>query len=329
MTQIVLWGISAGAASALLFSALASGKALSIALFYFAPLPILLVGILKNHMAGLVAAAGAAGALGVALGSWFLFAFLVAFGLPAYVLSYLALLARPAGNGQGERLEWYPTGKLVLAAALFAAVAVTCSIPVFGLDFETFRATMAASLERTLRLYSGTPPGEPVKLPTGEDARPWLELMPLIMPPSLAVFLMTMNLCNLWLAGRIARASGLLSRSWPEISALTYPNITPLALFGAIALAFMTNLIGLVASIFVATLLLAYVALGFCVIHAITRPLAWRGAILAAVWIAVLLFRWPILAVAIIGLADGIVDLRGRVARRGPPNLPTHRPPNE
>jgi hypothetical protein len=49
---------------------------------------------------------------------------------------------------------------------------------------------------------------------------------------------------------------------------------------------------------------------------------------LAAVWISVLFFGWPILLVAIIGLADGFADFRGRFAPP-PPNLPTHKPPNE
>ena len=45
MTQIVLIGLAAGAASALLFASIASGALLSAVLFYFAPLPIMIAAI--------------------------------------------------------------------------------------------------------------------------------------------------------------------------------------------------------------------------------------------------------------------------------------------
>ncbi len=44
MVQIVLIGLGAGVASALLFASIASGSPISILLFYLAPLPILLAG---------------------------------------------------------------------------------------------------------------------------------------------------------------------------------------------------------------------------------------------------------------------------------------------
>ena len=40
---------------------------------------------------------------------------MIAFG--AWWLGYLTLLARPAANGAGNALDWYPVGRLVLWAA--------------------------------------------------------------------------------------------------------------------------------------------------------------------------------------------------------------------
>jgi len=45
MMQIFLIGLSAGAASALLFASVASGSPLSVLLFYLAPLPILIAAM--------------------------------------------------------------------------------------------------------------------------------------------------------------------------------------------------------------------------------------------------------------------------------------------
>jgi hypothetical protein len=67
-----------------------------------------------------------------------------------------------------------------------------------------------------------------------------------------------------------------------------------------------------------ASLLTAYMLLGFAVIHATTRPLSGRVFILGASYLSIMLFRWPALAVALIGLVDAALDIRGRVARKGP-----------
>jgi hypothetical protein len=44
--------------------------------------------------------------------------------------------------------------------------------------------------------------------------------------------------------------------------------------------------------------------------------------VLAGTYAAVIFLGWPVLAVALIGLADTAFDFRGRVAgRRGPPQI--------
>src|SRR6476659_3158352 len=99
MVQIALIGIGAGAAAALLFASVASGSYLSIALFYVAPLPIMIAALGWSHLAALIAALSAAIALAAVFGSVFFLAFLAGAGLPAWWLGYLAMLARPSGNG--------------------------------------------------------------------------------------------------------------------------------------------------------------------------------------------------------------------------------------
>ena len=119
--QVLLIGLGAGIVSALLFVALTSGSALSIALFYLAPLPIMLAGLGWSHVAAVTAALVAAAGLGVGVGFWFVLAYLGGVGVPAYTLSYLTMLARPSANGD---FEWYPIGRVVLAAAILAAAAI-------------------------------------------------------------------------------------------------------------------------------------------------------------------------------------------------------------
>jgi hypothetical protein len=57
MMQVVLVGLGAGAAAALLLASVVSGSIAAIFLFYLAPLPILIAALGWSHIAGLIAAA--------------------------------------------------------------------------------------------------------------------------------------------------------------------------------------------------------------------------------------------------------------------------------
>jgi hypothetical protein len=118
MVQVVLIGIGAGAVAALMFAALASGSLLSMALFYLAPLPILIAALGWSHVAAIAAALTGSTALFATFNSVFAVVFLIGVGLPAWWLGYLSLLARPAITNGSEQIEWYPVGRLVLWAAL-------------------------------------------------------------------------------------------------------------------------------------------------------------------------------------------------------------------
>lgn len=319
--QVLLIGLGAGIASALLFAALSSGSALSIGLFYLAPLPIMLAGVGWSHVAALVAVATAATGLGAGVGFWFLVAHLSIVGIPAYLLSHLAMLGRPAVNGE---LEWYPVGRIVLWSAIIAVGTTALTIPAFGYDIETYRATLRQVFERLLRIQLEIPQGQELKLPNGADAGRVLDLFVFVVPPMAAALTMVTNLANLWFAGRIARASNRLKRPWPDLSATMFPGMTPVLLLGAMVLTFLGSLVGMMAGVLTACLLTAYAIMGLAVMHAITRRLAARGMVLGVVWLMVLGLGWPAVALALIGLADGLFDLRGKMK---PPHSNFPNPP--
>ena len=328
MTQLLLVGIGAGVTSALLFATLATGQAFAIGLFYLTPLPILLAGIAWNHIAGAIAALTAAVLLGAFLGLWFVLAFLIGIGLPAYILAYLALLARPANNGSHDTLDWYPPGRLVLAGALIAATATALTVPAFGTDAEGYRSALKEAFERVLRAQTDTAADQALTLPGVQDIPRFLDFLTIVMPPAAAVLSMITSLFNLWLAGRVARLSGRLARPWPDLGEMRFPPTAPLLLAAAVAGTFLPGIIAIVAGFFAATLLIAYAALGFSIIHGASRAFPARVLMLSAVWFSVFLIGWPVLLVAMIGLADSFIDFRARFGGGGT-NLPTHRPPNE
>ena len=319
MMQLGLIGIGAGAAAALLFASVTSGVWLSIPLFYLAPLPIMIAGLGWSHWAALTAALAGALALGLAFGPVFFFSFLAGAGLPAWWLGYLAMLARPAGNGAGP-LEWYPPGRLVVWAALLGALVVIVAIPNFGLDAESFRAGLRHALTHVLRAETDAPADAPPSMPGVTNVGLLIDFLVSAIPPAAAVLATITNVLNLWLGGVIVKFSGRLRRPWPALAAMTFPRAVAAALTIAVALSFLGSLVGIVAGVFSASLLMAYGVLGFAVLHAITRGLASRIFVLAGVYIAVLVLGWPVLALCLLGLIEAAIDLRARIANtRGPP----------
>ena len=232
------------------------------------------------------------------------------------------MLARPvtaAGNGHEQPLEWYPVGRIIMWAAILAALVVIVAIPNFGTDAESFRVSLHDALTRMLRLQMDDP-NDPLKLPGGADPERFIKFMVAIMPPTAAILAMITSLLNLWLAGRVVKFSGRLMRPWPQLSAMRFPPLLTVALAIAIALCFADGLLGIVAGVVTASLLMAYGVLGFAVLHAITRGLNARPFVLAGTYLAVLLVSWLMLAICLLGVIDTAIDVRALVARKtGPP----------
>jgi hypothetical protein len=323
MMQIGLIGISAGAAAALLFASVTSGSLLSVLLFYLAPLPMLIAGLGWGHWSALIGAVFGALAIATIFGSVFFFGFMASAGLPAWWLGYLAMLARPtAGGGKGTApsLEWYPPGRLVIWAAILAALVVLVAIPNFGTDADSVRAGMHHMLARMLQVETSEPANGPLSVPGVSNAQRLIDFLVAVLPPAAAVLATITNVFNLWLAGRIAKFSGRLSRPWPQIAAMTFPRELMAALAIAIGLNFLGGLTGILAGVVAAGLLMAYGVLGFAVLHSITHGMNARGFLLGGAYAAVLVFGWPMLALCLLGMVEATIDLRARIARtRGPP----------
>jgi hypothetical protein len=304
MIQIVLVGLGAGAAAALLFASVVSGSLAAVFLFYLAPLPIMIAALGWSHIAGLIAAASATAAVAVLSGVFFVAVPVIAFG--AWWLGYLALLARPAVNGGGGALEWYPVGRLVLWAAVLGTLIVAAAVPNFGTDQESLQAALRKTYERILRDQA------------------LIDVLVVAVPPAAAVFSTVTNVFNLWLAARAVKISGRLKRPWPDLAALTLPPSSSALLAAAIAGSFLPDLPGVLAGVLAASLLMAFAILGFAVLHAITRGLRARIVMLTALYAAAIVLGWPVLAMAVLGLAEILLNIRSRVARkRGPPTLRT------
>jgi hypothetical protein len=317
MLQIALVGLGAGAAAALLFASVTSGTWMSVPLFYLAPLPIMIAGLGWSHWSALVAGFAASAALGAAFGGIFFFAFLAGAGIPAWWLVYLALLARPGNDSiaPGDAaagtaaLEWYPPGRLIVWAGILAALVVIVAIPTFGTDAETFRTGLRTALSSMFK--GGTEDGQ-----LSETALRNLDRLIEFLPPAAAVIATITSVFNLWLAARIVKFSGRLTRPWPALAAMTFPKMTLPALAAAVGLSFFDSMVGILAEVVTAGLLMAYGILGFAVLHTITQGVRSRPFLLGGLYASVMIIGWPILVLSLLGIFETAYELRARMARK-------------
>ena len=295
MIQIALVGLGAGIAAGLLFASLATGSITAILLFYIAPLPVFIATLGWRHVAGLIAAACATATVTIVSGAFFLAVPVISFA--AWWLGYLALLARPAAHPEGEA-EWYPVGRLVLWAAIMGTLVVFAAVPNFGTDQQTVQAGLRKSYDRILRDPS------------------LVDLLVIAAPPAAAAVTSLLNVLNLWLAARIVRISGRLARPWSSLSALALPPQAWGLLVIALGGSFLPDLFGILCGVWAASLIIVFAILGVAVLHWTTQGRGLRTLLLASVYASAAVLGWPVLLIALLGLAENMFNIRARIARK-------------
>jgi hypothetical protein len=195
---------------------------------------------------------------------------------------------------------------------------VVSAVPTLGFDETTFRASLRRSFEHILRT-SGEAPLPAPSPESGANTGRLLDVLVVLIPPAAAVLSTLINMIDLWLAGRVVRLSGRLRRPWPDLGETRLPPFTWMLLVAAIAACFLPDLAGILGCIFVATLVVAYAAVGLAALHGITRGMASRGVLLGGTYTALVILGWPALLLAVFGLVDAAIDVRARISRRQRP----------
>lgn len=309
----ILIGIGAGLASTLLLVSFASGVPM---LFTLSPLPLVIAGLGWNVPAILVGAGLAAGGLAVSGNGAIGLIHLVSVGAPSIWLAHLALLSRPAEESRDEAVrhaggvEWYPVGRLVLWAAGFGAAALPAVMLILSGDLDVALKSLRALLDAGF----STEPFSPLGLSVADRTR-LVRFLANALPLGAAVFWMLVLLMNLWLAAKVVERSHRLVRPWTDLAAFSYPRAFLPVYAGIFGLAlFLPGASGFVARLFAATLTLALALLGMAVAHSLMRGRSARRPILVLMYVTVILFGWPMLPLALIGLAEQLVGLRARFA---------------
>jgi hypothetical protein len=322
MIAILLMAVAAGCASALMFASIISGALFSLLLCYLAPLPLMVAAMGWGPLCAAIGGLAAAGSLGAMFGLPYGCAYALTVALPAWWLGHLALLGRPADAAAtlpgadaaaAPQLEWYPVGRILLWIAGFAALTTTAALFTLGTDAASITGVLRHLLLRIFDLQDGA---------LSEDSERWIDAAVILAPVAgAAVALMTLTL-NLWLAAKITVTSGRLRRPWPDLKSTALPPFTLGALCVALVLCFTGGLLALLADIVSSALTMAFAFTGFAVLHTLTLSLRNRAFWLGSTYAVIAVFTWPILAMAVLGLADAVFGFRQRYLRGRPPPLP-------
>lgn len=318
--------LTAGFAAAAMSASIVVPSPVSFVLFYMAPLPLFMAGLgwgpVAAGVAGLVGAIALAAGLGINAGLFFIASSAIA----PIILSRVALINRPGQAVQGGKaaegevsdkgIEWYPEGRLVLWCAGLAVAMMALTIVIAGPDAESFQIAVSEQVELVFAEVAKQMPNVD-KQQLDKASKAFVVLL----PPLAATIWLLSTLFNLWAASRLLTASGRSLRPWAPFHQLTFPRASLAAIAGSILLAFVPGFIGLIGSIAVAVILMAFTLLGLAVIHSLTLGNPMRGFLLVSLYIALFIMGWVlILPLAGLGIMDMFLGMRARAAGTGPPN---------
>lgn len=305
MSKRVLIVVAGGAAGALLAVSAFSGVPGGFFLPYIAPLPLLMVGL--AHGAGALGLAAAAGIIiCVAVGGAAAAAVYAALSaLPSWLIVQLALKKR-AGPADAPT-RWQPIGTIAAVLALvvgFTMVMLAVASMGDGPIETTLRSQLLESLTASL------PELDPSVVATLVD-----RIAHLFLGFSAAIWLV-MIAGNGMLAENMLAARGLAIRPRPQWSAFALPSwfAWPLVISAAIGL-IPTGDTQFIARNLVLVFATGYLFQGLATIHTLAREARSRRALLAGVYLLLLLFSlFAAPLVAGLGMIDQWAGIRRRSA---------------
>lgn len=299
----VVIGIIAG-----LVAAIGTLGSLSMPLFaqLLAMAALFMAGLGYGRVAGLVAVATAAIALGVYTSSLFATLIFALTLLPAAVMSQLALLARPASEigGPDEALAWYPLSDILLAGAVITAVATITLLLLQPVD-----ALYSVVVDRAIEVIGQASPGTVV---TPEQKAEVMAMLKTFGPVSQSFGNMIMLFAGFYFAMLILAAMKRNTRPREDIRVALRMSRASVAVFLAgVALMFVGGTAATIGASLAGATGAGFTLAGFAVIHNALRNKPFALPVLVLVYIIAFIIPPVVLLVA---LAGGLANPRRAIA---------------
>jgi Predicted membrane protein (DUF2232) len=303
MPQTLGLAVLAGVVSSALFLCLLTGVPGMVLFAYFVQLPLMLAGLAMGLTASMVAVVSALLINGVIAGAVATMIYGVIQALPALIVVRQALLARQDGGN----VEWYPPGLLLAQLTCVAGLGIGLAFLLLLDHPGGLQGAIEAFLASAL-VEMGAIQAEAV---SSAELGPWMFLFPGLMATSWLV----MVVLNAVLAQALAVRLGWNRRPSPDLTRLELPSW----LWPALGAAGLVALLGehgwgFLGRSLLIVFVVPYVFLGLAVIHTLVRRWSHPSWLLAALYAALVLLGWPILAVLLLGFVEDWAHLRRRLA---------------
>ncbi len=309
MNKTALIAIGGGGLSAAASMAGIFGSPGGFVLAYLAPLPLILVGLGLGPMAAVIAGATGFASVGLLGGITSAGVYGGMHAFPSWLLARQAL-TRTSNPGDASE-TWYPVGSvlswLAVAGAAIAVATVLAARGQAGIE-----ESVKTLLETALSMAAPT-------LAEADRQTVASFMAPMFIGMTAVTWLLMMTVNGVLGQGLLSRR-GWAIRPTPRWSELTLPDWMSWLLVGAAAVTvFASGDVEYLAFNLVIIFAAPFFFLGLAVVHTLTRAFPARGLVLAAFYVALVLFLLVVgLAVAALGVIEQWVGIRARFAKGGP-----------
>ena len=299
----ILVGVIAGLAAAVLVAG-----SVYVPLFaqVMAIIVLFIAGLGFGRVAGLVAVATTAIALGIATSSAIDTVLLGLMLLPAAVMSQLATLARPASEigGPETSLAWYPLSDVLFAGAVLTALATIVLLSLQPLDQR-----YSLVVDEVSRMMAEANPDVVL---TADAKAEVVRMLKTFGPISQGVGNMLMLFAGFYFAMRILTTLGRNVRPREDIRSSLRMNRMSIAFFlGGVLLMLAGGQLAIVGASFVGAMAGGFLLSGYAILHEFVREKSWSLPALGLVYLLTVVF--PPLMI-IIAIAGGLANPRRAVA---------------
>ncbi len=291
-----------GALSALMFVSVGLVSPLALALVFFAPLPLFVVGLRFGVNMAAIAVAVALLIVGLVSGVPTAIGYLLVTGLPTGLLVRQALLSRPDKDG----VAWYPLGHLLVWLSGLGCAYFLIAFAIF-LGNEGGLAGQIEALARAAMAVAIQAPGE-------TDGDTFVAAAARMMPAVLAGAWAMMIVLNGALGQGLLMRLGRALRPRPHFAAMVLPRALAYALAAALVVSLLPGTLRFAGTTLAVILSIPYFFLGLTVIHAISSEWPLRGVLLGVIYIVTVLAGWPAALIAVLGLVEQWFGVRRRWA---------------
>ena len=300
MNRGLLIALVGGLASGLFFLAIRTGSPGAIALTYISSVPLLIVGLSQGLIAVLISTIIAIFCIYFGLHVKAVGIFIVIAAIPTIIVVRQALISR-LGIKPNE-VEWYPIGFIIgwltACGLLFLAfVSLYATGQIGGLS--------GVSENLLNNIFSRVPKNNP-------QATIFIQMMANYLPGMLLSVWLLISITNASLAQNVLCRFGYSIRPRPIYNNFNLPTWMSLALALVILFSLIPGILGEFGRNAAPLLSTPFFLLGLAVIHKLSHRVAARGAVLAGVYILLIIVGWLSAIVVLLGVLEQWISLRTR-----------------